>query len=205
MISKKSFLASLLAITLTFTIDLKINTHDVKADAAIKSSQQGVVVKSANINTGKVIIVPKKKSTKSINSYSSNGSNGASLNRGGIGRFDVVSYAYSFMGVPYVWGASGSTAFDCSGFTAYVFSAFGVSLPHYTGSQFNMGNGVSRSNLSSGDLVFFNTVGSISHVGIYIGGGKFIHASSGSHKVTVSSLSNSYYNSRYAGARRILK
>lgn len=176
MISKKSVLACSLATALTFTIGFKINVHDVKADAAIKSSNQGLVVKSANINTGKVIIVPKKKDgKKSVNGYNSGG---ASLSRGGGGRFDVVSYAYGFMGLPYVWGASGSTAFDCSGFTAYVFRAFGVSLPHYTGSQFNMGNAVSRSNLSSGDLVFFNTVGSISHVGIYVGGGKFIHASS---------------------------
>lgn len=203
MVSKRNFMISSLVLAVTFTIGFKINTHSVKADAAIKSSQQGVVVKSAEVNTGKVIVVPKKKDKKSTNSTNTYGE--ASLSRGGSGRFDVVSYAYGFMGIPYVWGASGSTAFDCSGFTAYVFRAFGVSLPHYTGSQFNLGSAVSRANLSSGDLVFFNTVGSISHVGIYVGGNKFIHASSGSHKVTVSSLDNSYYSTRYAGARRILR
>lgn len=67
-----------------------------------------------------------------------------------------------------------------------------------------MGQAVSKENLLPGDLVFFNTYGDISHVGIYIGGGQFIHASSGSGKVTISQLSGSYYTSRYAGARRIL-
>lgn len=67
-----------------------------------------------------------------------------------------------------------------------------------------MGKSVSRSNLRAGDLIFFNTDGPISHVGIYIGGGEFIHASSGSGRITISDLSQSYYSSRYAGARRYL-
>ncbi len=109
------------------------------------------------------------------------------------------------MGRPYVYGASGPKAFDCSGFTAYVYSNFGVSLPHYTVSQMQVGQGVDKGNLQQGDLVFFNTAGYVSHVGIYIGGGQFIHASSGSGKITVSSLSDSYYESRYVGARENYK
>ncbi|MBV1817213.1 C40 family peptidase [Bacteroidales bacterium MSK.15.36] len=107
------------------------------------------------------------------------------------------------MGKPYVWGASGPSSFDCSGFTSYVYKNFGIYLDHYTGSQYSVGKPVNKSELVPGDLVFFNTTGNISHVGIYTGGGQFIHASSGSGKVTVSNLSGSYYVSRYAGARRM--
>ncbi len=115
----------------------------------------------------------------------------------------IVAYSYNFLGKPYAFGAAGPKAFDCSGLTQYVFSKFGIALPHYTGSQFNMGISVSREDLQQGDLVFFNTYGAISHVGIYVGGGGFIHAPSSGKTVTISSLSESYYLSRYAGARRV--
>ena len=86
----------------------------------------------------------------------------------------VVGIAMRYLGIPYRWGgASPSTGFDCSGFTMYVFAQIGVSLPHYTGSQYQMGSPVSRDQLQAGDLVFFNGLG---HMGIYIGGGNFIHA-----------------------------
>lgn len=116
----------------------------------------------------------------------------------------VINYSYKFIGKPYVWGAEGPNAFDCSGFTQYVYRQFGVNLPHYTGYQVRRGVAVSKSDLKAGDLVFFNTYESFSHVGLYIGSGKFIHASSGSHKVTISNLNASYYQQHYAGARRIL-
>lgn len=115
----------------------------------------------------------------------------------------IVNYSYNFLGKPYVFGAAGPKAFDCSGLTQYVFAKFGISLPHYTGSQFAMGTSVSKEKLQQGDLVFFNTYGAISHVGIYTGSGEFIHAPSSGKTVRVSSLSESYYASRYAGARRI--
>lgn len=199
MLNKKSLVVSSLVMVLTFVGSFNVNTYDAKADAALKDPQLGVVVKSAEVNTGKVIVVPKKQEARN-----STGVNVPTLNRGGSGRTDVISYAYNFIGIPYVWGANGPGAFDCSGFTAYVYRKFGISLPHYTGSQFAMGSSVSKSSLAAGDLVFFNTVGPIAHVGIYIGAGKFVHASSGSHRVTVSSLNESYYSSKYAGARRIL-
>ncbi|MEC0372177.1 C40 family peptidase [Paenibacillus chibensis] len=108
------------------------------------------------------------------------------------------------IGTKYVTGGTTANGFDCSGFTMYVYKHLGISLPHQSGSQFSMGSSVSRSDLRAGDLVFFNTSGSgVSHVGIYVGDGKFAHAST-SRGVVVSSLSESYYVNRYVGAKRIM-
>jgi len=113
----------------------------------------------------------------------------------------VVGIAMQFLGVPYVWGgASPSSGFDCSGFSMYVYAQLGVSLPHHAASQYNMGAPVSRDQLQAGDLVFFNGLG---HMGIYIGGGQFIHAPHSGDVVKISSLSDSWYASTWVGARRI--
>jgi cell wall-associated NlpC family hydrolase len=122
-----------------------------------------------------------------------------------LGNTSVVRAAYSKVGRPYVWGASGPRAFDCSGFTRYVMKQFGVDLPHSSRLQARMGRFVSRNNLQPGDLVFFATRGAgISHVGLYVGNGKMVHASTPSTGVIVSSLSERYYATRYVGARRVL-
>ena len=119
---------------------------------------------------------------------------------------DIVSFAMQYLGTPYAYGGTGSGGFDCSGFTMHVFSNFGVSLAHGATPQLNNGYAVSQSELQPGDLVFFfgtyNTSSAASHVGIYIGGGQFIHAST-SRGVIISSLSESYYASRYLSARRV--
>ena len=117
----------------------------------------------------------------------------------------VVQAAYRNLGARYVWGASRPGAFDCSGFTMYVMRQFGVSLPHSSSAQFRMGRSVSRGNLQAGDLVFFSrgTRGGVGHVGVYIGNGRMIHASTPSTGVIVSSLNESYYVARYLGARRV--
>jgi peptidoglycan DL-endopeptidase LytE len=122
-----------------------------------------------------------------------------------IGSSSVVQAAYRNLGARYVWGASRPGAFDCSGFTMYVMRQVGVSLPHSSSAQFRMGRSVSRSNLQAGDLVFFSlgTRGVVGHVGVYIGNGRMIHASTPSTGVIVSSLSERYYASRYLGARRV--
>ena len=95
---------------------------------------------------------------------------------------DIVSFAMQYLGTPYAYGGTGSGGFDCSGFTMHVFSNFGVSLAHGATPQLNNCYAVSQSELQPGDLVFFfgtyNTSSAASHVGIYIGGGQFIHASS---------------------------
>jgi len=113
----------------------------------------------------------------------------------------VVGIAMRYLGVPYRWGgASPSSGFDCSGFTMYVYAQVGVSLPHNAAMQYGLGTPVSRSQLAPGDLVFFNGLG---HMGMYIGGGQFIHAPHSGDVVKISSLSDSWYAATYVGARRL--
>ncbi|KAA9004648.1 NlpC/P60 family protein [Paenibacillus spiritus] len=108
------------------------------------------------------------------------------------------------IGTKYSSGGTSTSGFDCSGFTMYVFNKIGIDLPHQSGSQYQLGDAVAKSDLRPGDLVFFNTTGrGVSHVGIYVGEGRFAHASS-SKGVTISSLGDSYYVNRYVGAKRVL-
>ena len=111
----------------------------------------------------------------------------------------VVGIAMRYLGVPYVWGGASPRGFDCSGLVMYVFAQIGVSLPHSTYALYAMGTPVSRDQLQPGDLVFFSGLG---HMGIYIGGGQFIHAPHTGDVVKISSMSG-YYSSAYVGARRI--
>ena len=114
----------------------------------------------------------------------------------------VVAIAMRYLGVPYKWGgASPSTGFDCSGLTMYVFAQIGVSLPHYAAAQYQLGRPVAKSELAPGDLVFFRGLG---HMGMYIGGGNFIHAPRTGDVVKISSLSEPYRVANWVGARRIL-
>jgi cell wall-associated NlpC family hydrolase len=112
----------------------------------------------------------------------------------------VVGVAMKYLGTPYVYGGATPGGFDCSGFVAYVFGQMGVALPHYSGAQYGYGAAVPRDQLQPGDLVFFDGLG---HVGIYIGGGQFVHAPHTGDVVKISSLSESWYASTYVGARRI--
>jgi len=115
---------------------------------------------------------------------------------------EVVAIAMQYLGIPYVWGgASPSQGFDCSGLTMYVYAQIGISLPHHAATQYTLGVPVSRDQLQPGDLVFFRGLG---HMGMYIGGGNFIHAPHTGDVVKISSLSESYYVSNWVGARRVL-
>lgn len=119
----------------------------------------------------------------------------------------VVNYAKKFMGVRYVYGANGPNSFDCSGFTRYVYSHFGYTLNRTAADQLSNGTRVSStSDLRAGDLVFFKSGGTsraASHVGIYIGDGQFIHASTNAYKVQIDSLYSNHYSRVYVGARRM--
>jgi cell wall-associated NlpC family hydrolase len=112
----------------------------------------------------------------------------------------VVGIAMQYLGTPYVWGGASPGGFDCSGFVMYVYSQVGVYLPHLAAGQYNYGTPVSQDELQPGDLVFFDGLG---HVGIYIGGGQFIHAPHTGDVVKISSLSDSWYAATYFGARRL--
>lgn len=126
----------------------------------------------------------------------------ATASRGGSDATGLIARALSLRGIPYVFGGTSRSGFDCSGFTQYVFAANGISLPRTSYAQFGVGGSVSRADLQPGDLVFFTTYSQgASHVGIYIGGGRFIHASDGGVRIT--SLSDSYYAKRFLGARRV--
>lgn len=115
----------------------------------------------------------------------------------------LLATAHRFMGVPYVWGGEDPSGFDCSGFVQYVYARHGVQLPRTADIQYNAGRAVPRGKEQPGDLVFFETYApGASHVGIYLGGGSFIHASSVGF-VRISSLSEDYFQSRYLGARRV--
>jgi N-acetylmuramoyl-L-alanine amidase len=117
----------------------------------------------------------------------------------------IVETAMAYRGAPYRRGGTTSRGFDCSGFVQHVMDKHGVSVSHDSRALFNQGTPVSRENLKPGDVVFFeNTYRSgISHVGIYIGNGQFIHASNSRGNVKVSDLDSDYYRPRYVGARRM--
>ena len=112
----------------------------------------------------------------------------------------AVGIAMQYLGIPYVWGGSSPGGFDCSGFVMYVFGQMGVSLPHNAAAQYAYGVYVPKDQLEPGDLVFFDGLG---HVGIYIGGGQFIHSPHTGDVVKISSLYDSWYAATYVGAKRI--
>jgi len=120
---------------------------------------------------------------------------------------EIIETAKEFLGVKYVWAANGPDAFDCSGFTKYVFEKHGITLPRYSGYQAHIGTKVAYNELEKGDLVFFGTdkKGKVNHVGIYLGDHKFIHASSGGKKVMITSfIQKKFYRNRFLHGQRIV-
>ncbi len=119
---------------------------------------------------------------------------------------ELVLNALGFMGIPYRWGGTTpETGFDCSGFVQYVFrQAAGLVLPRSSFDQIRHGTSVAREELQPGDLVFFNTMrATASHVGIYIGDNQFIHAPRRGKTVEIAEFTNSYWQARFDGARRL--
>ena len=120
---------------------------------------------------------------------------------------NVVQAAYAFRGTRYVMGGTSRSGFDCSGFVRFILSATdGVALPRTATEQYYHGTPVSEAQAQPGDLVFFKNTykHGISHVGIYVGGGQFVHAANAHKGVRSDSLNSSYYQAHFAGIRRVL-
>lgn len=119
----------------------------------------------------------------------------------------LVDQAVLFIGVPYRWAGTDERGFDCAGFVKKTFAAIGIKLPRTAADQYmSEGVAVTRDQLLPGDLVFFRNTykKGISHVGVYVGGGKFIHASTSQKRVSIDPLDKPYYLSRFAGGRRMV-
>ena len=122
---------------------------------------------------------------------------------------EIESKAKSFLGTKYVWGATGPSKFDCSGFTQWVYRDSGITIPRVSKDQAKVGNYVQYSNLRRGDMVFFDTKkrrsGIVTHVGIYLGNNNFIHASSGAKKVVIYNFNDKpFYKKRFLWGRRVI-
>ena len=144
-----------------------------------------------------------KTAVRYIASRGGTGSRSASVSASGS---DIVAYAEKYLGVPYIHGGSTPDGFDCSGYTQYVMGYFGGSLPRTAASQYGSGTRIDKSQLQAGDLVFFKPSSDssrISHVGIYVGGGNFIHSPQPGENVKISALSSSYSRQHYFGAVRV--
>ena len=142
---------------------------------------------------------------QALRSYSGSGE----VSRGKAGRTygqQISGFAQNFLGVPYAWGGMAASGFDCSGFIYFVYSNYGITLPRMADEQYNFGRRVAVADIQPGDLVFYSTyTPGPSHVGIYVGNGQFIHASSGAGEVTLTAMSKPYYQARFLGAFRIVR
>ena len=147
-------------------------------------------------------------SSRTNGGSSGSSSSSSSSNSGPSLGEQVAATAKKYIGCAYIFGGTSPSGFDCSGFVQYIYKLYGYNLYRTADVQLNNGYSVSRSNLKPGDLVFFantyNTSAAASHVGIYIGNDQFVHAANSSDGVKTSALSESYYATRYVGARRIV-
>lgn len=141
---------------------------------------------------------------------------GCASSRGGVGgraagpptpaAARVIADARSFTGVAYRPGGAQPDGFDCSGFVQYLYGQQGIRLPRTAADQFDAGTRVSASRIAPGDLVFFRTSGRrVSHVGVALGDGTFLHAPNVGQRVRVDHLDDSYWSRRFAGARRVTR
>ena len=140
-----------------------------------------------------------------LSSYAASGNDTPTTAAGSGTAAEIANFALSFVGYPYVYGGSSpSTGFDCSGLMYYCLTQYGYSMNRVADDQMDQGVAVSRSELQVGDLVFFGSGDYANHVGMYIGNGNFVHASTPTTGVRINSLDETYYNTRYIGARRII-
>ena len=179
-----------------------ITTLDKGIAVTVHSSSNGWSKVSVNGMTGYVSSSYLSSTKPSTGSSSTDSSTSSKVDK-------VLNFASQQLGKPYVWGAQGPNSFDCSGLTYYVYkNAAGITLPRTSVEQSKYGTTVSKSNLKAGDLIFFDTSGpndgGVSHVGIYVGNGQMIHASSSQKKIVKVSVETSYWNNAFVRAKRVL-
>ena len=173
---------------------VKVNNNEGYILSTLLSQTRPEITTSRNIEQPRQ--VEESSETESVAATSTTGS---------AAGLSVVDYAKSYIGQsPYVYGGSSPSGFDCSGFTSYVYSQYGVSLNRTAQGQYSNGTAVSKSELQVGDLVMFGTSSSnITHVGIYAGDGQIVHAANRQRGVTMDTINSGYYNNNYVGARRV--
>lgn len=130
-----------------------------------------------------------------------------SVQTGSVTGDQIAAKAKQYLGVPYQWGGTSPSGFDCSGFVYYVMNSLGIKISRTMNTMYSQGKAVSKSDLQPGDVVFFQNTykAGLSHVGIYVGGGQFIHSPQSGQVVSFANLNSSYYTSRYYGAARYTK
>lgn len=172
-----------------------------KHSTTVQKIKEANGLKSDLIHIGQVLKLPDSKTTNNNAKPATDELASRSQSR----MDSLVKYAVSLVGSKYRYGGESPKGFDCSGFVRYVYKQYGVNLVHSSSGQFkSLSQKVDRSKLIPGDLVFFRNSGkNIGHVGIYIGNGEFVHSSTPKTGVIISKLSETYYNTRYAGARRV--
>ena len=169
------------------TIDIS-RSSDTKEASSKQTEKTSQAKKNSSTSSS-----PKKEEKKETSAPAKASSKGGS----------IVAEAERYLGVKYVYGGSSPSGFDCSGLVQYVLRKQGISVPHSSGAQFGCGTAVSRSQLQPGDLVFFKSGGSISHVGIYVGGGQMIHAPRTGKTVSYTSIDSMSRQKSFAGGRRV--
>lgn len=185
-------------------IDKKILEKITIQEPVNKIEAKGTKVKPV------VVVAETPHVTKTASTTSTTSSTEPTItDRGSARGGDIISFAMLQLGKPYSpYANKGPDSFDCSGFTSYVYKHFGINISGSSSAQAGVGKAVSKADLAPGDIVLFTSSGSsggVGHVGIYIGSGNFIHASSGSgYCVKISTLNSGGYATRYKGARRIL-
>jgi cell wall-associated NlpC family hydrolase len=192
-------------ITAVGTIQHTVVYGDSLYRISVKYGQTVEAIKAANnlssdsLSVGQVLNIPGENVVSTVIPPSSAPLSGTTTGAG------LRPIAERYLGVTYVFGGTTPSGLDCSGLVYLVYQELGVQLPRTSRLQYQVGEEVAREDLREGDLVFFNTTGQgVSHVGIYLEDGDFINAASNPGKVMISNLSESYWDKRYLGARRVI-